>query len=91
MKFNALLPLLLTCFGLCQMPAGIAQDLNPGGLELPGIFGDQAGVDDTDVAITATLTKLTDSSASLAVTMTLPRGPTPIRWIRRSARPLALS
>ena len=74
MKFNALLPLLLTCFGLCQMPAAIAQDLNPGGLELPGIFGDQAGVDDTDVAITATLTKLTDSSASLAVTMTLPPG-----------------
>lgn len=71
---TTLLPALLLCCSLTTLPSAGAQELNPGGLDLPVIFNAEADQGDSEVVISATLTKLSDNSASLAVTMQLPDG-----------------
>ena len=74
MKRLALLTLLLFCSSLNLSRTAPAQDLNPAGLDLPVIFGAQQDQTETEVVISATLTKLSENSVSLAVTMQLPAG-----------------
>ena len=74
MKRLALLTFLLFCGSLTLAPTAPAQDLNPAGLDLPVIFGAPQDQTDTEVVISANLTKLSANSASLAVTMQLPEG-----------------
>jgi len=73
-RSDLLLPALLLCCSLTSLPAAAAQDLNPGGFDLPVIFNNQADQGESEVLISATLTKLSPDSASLAVTMQLPDG-----------------